>query len=935
LKTPPRAIPLSTLQLTILFLLTLVQFIPTISASDSASPFRVVGFDISSKVYQPWYMAMYGGSLYIVDTEGKLAKVNTTALEMGGADAITTAEVFPFESGGCCGNFAGAYGLAIRNGFAWVGGTYNVGRAIVRVSLVDQSAQTFFQSDYTYPGIGGLAADDDYVYAPVCGRGIVRFHQTEHAWSMLPTDLCPGNLLLDGNTLWYSRNPGIGKVNTDGTGLTSYTNGFSSNTAFLSKAPDGRIWFTENRVHKIGVFDPVDASVTEYDFSGGSSGEFDDGPYGLTFDADGRLWVAGGSFRNVRQFDPVSESWGHQPDVTFPGRPFYLLGGGDEIWGDGQGLPPSLFEISKETAPIPAADFTITAETPSLELVQGGSATVTITARSGVNFSGTISLSSFTLNDGYRPVGLFATIDPPILSLQANQTMTAILTIFSPFYPGSAGNSTVTVAGSYGTISYYIVVTVRVLPNMFPVADFTFNPSAPEVGEPIIFDASASYDPDGGTIASYLWFFGDGYFSTTGPVVSHTYATAGAYLVMLTVRDDEYVSTSTAGTVNVGPTDIVRNAGVQVGDWARYSFEATHPDVDDITGFLFNVQDVTGSNVTLMVTLTFRNGTVTTMESELDVTKLSSAGFALIGSGLNAGDQIYADAAFKVNATVSEPVLGANREINILNLTQTIPDTVSTYTEVKWDRTSGVLIYQNITATAGSTESTAIAIVGTNIWANEPPVASFSSSPSNPLPGQTVTFDAGESSDPYGEITDYSWDFGDGGTATGVTVSHSYSSPGTFTVSLTVTDDQGATHAVSRTITILAQTGILRIIVRDQAGNLISGIVVRITSGPAQPGELRTGSDGSVTFENLPVGQYGFEVAGAGFLTAIDSVTVQAGQQPVERTVNLSPAQQAPSIPSSDGVYIGVAAAVVVILGGVLVYVWRTRAKKARIIKAA
>jgi PKD repeat protein len=68
--------------------------------------------------------------------------------------------------------------------------------------------------------------------------------------------------------------------------------------------------------------------------------------------------------------------------------------------------------------------------------------------------------------------------------------------------------------------------------------------------------------------------------------------------------------------------------------------------------------------------------------------------------------------------------------------------------------------------------------------------------------GTAVAFDAGASYDLDGTITAYQWDFGDGTTATGPTTSHVYASHGTYPVSLTVTDDRGATGSDTAMVSV-------------------------------------------------------------------------------------------------------------------------------------
>ena len=85
---------------------------------------------------------------------------------------------------------------------------------------------------------------------------------------------------------------------------------------------------------------------------------------------------------------------------------------------------------------------------------------------------------------------------------------------------------------------------------------------------------------------------------------------------------------------------------------------------------------------------------------------------------------------------------------------------------------------------------------------NQKPTAAFSSS----CTSGSCSFDGSGSSDPDGSIASYAWTFGDGGSSTQQKPNHPYTASGTYDVTLTVTDDKGATSSVTHQVAVTVAT---------------------------------------------------------------------------------------------------------------------------------
>jgi len=74
---------------------------------------------------------------------------------------------------------------------------------------------------------------------------------------------------------------------------------------------------------------------------------------------------------------------------------------------------------------------------------------------------------------------------------------------------------------------------------------------------------------------------------------------------------------------------------------------------------------------------------------------------------------------------------------------------------------------------------------------DQAPSAAFIWGATDPETRALVSFDASASTDVDGQVATYIWNFGDGTTGNGIVRDHRYAAPGTYPVTLTVTDNAG------------------------------------------------------------------------------------------------------------------------------------------------
>ncbi|ESP86882.1 PKD domain-containing protein [Candidatus Halobonum tyrrellensis] len=210
------------------------------------------------------------------------------------------------------------------------------------------------------------------------------------------------------------------------------------------------------------------------------------------------------------------------------------------------------------TAPDVSAETTLTFEVSVSDGVASDTDTVTVTV-TPVNAAPTVSLdgpSSAQAGDSVEFTAA-ASDDGSVESYDwtfgdgdgADDAGSSVTHAFD-----SAGEYTVGVTvtddeGATATATQTVSVSAAPPENEAPSASFTVSPDAPEAGQSVSFDASASSDADG-SVASYAWNFGDG-DSATGATPAHTFDSAGEYTVELTVTDDDGGTATATRTVSV------------------------------------------------------------------------------------------------------------------------------------------------------------------------------------------------------------------------------------------------------------------------------------------------------------------------------------------------------------------------------------------------
>jgi PKD repeat protein len=334
-------------------------------------------------------------------------------------------------------------------------------------------------------------------------------------------------------------------------------------------------------------------------------------------------------------------------------------------------------------------------------------------------------------------------------------------------------------------------LTVNVAPvAQAPTARFTVNATTVETGTAVVFTSTSTGDP-----TSLVWDFGDG-TTGSGATASKTYARPGTYTVRLTATNAVGTSATTR-TVSVVanvpppvPAISVSPDTIRVGDPVQFGGSSTGGPVsswswsfgDGGTGSSQqNPGRVFATAGTFTVTLTAENlaGSASTSRSVVVLPARPVAGFTLAPSVPAAGTPIQ--------------------------FTDTSTGTVDTWSWSFGDgRTSSLREPSIAYASAGTYEVT---LTVTNAGGSSttqrtvavnppPPVASFTA-PATALTNQPVVF-----TDTSTAVqASYAWTFGDLGSSTVRSPSFAFPAPGTYTVTLVVTN-AGGSDTATRTVQV-------------------------------------------------------------------------------------------------------------------------------------